>query len=256
MARFGVLAIGNHGDSDLGFVGERLREHHARIATVTREDLVGLRPPEAGTDLIVLLGSDWSVYDPAHRAAVAAEQTVVRRAHERGVPVLAICYGAQLVASTLGLTVTRAPAPEVGWYTLVTSAPEICPAGPWFQFHFDRWSDGRGVRSSAHTGAAPQAFRVGRTVAVQFHPEVTAPTARQWMLASPSAVAAAALTPDDVLASFAVAGAHARSRCHRFLDSFLEQVAGAEGSHVGRKPSGSPVGTLTTTRTSAPAAAS
>jgi len=51
-------------------------------------------------------------------------------------------------------------------------------------------------------------------------------------------------------------GVHARSRCHNFIDSFLEQVAGTQGSQVGRRPAVSPVGTFTTTTTTARATAS
>src|SRR5581483_11847784 len=111
-----VLVIGNHGDDDLGFVGERLEHHGADLHTIHRESLASLSDPEAAADLIVLLGSDWSVYDPTWRDAVAAEQALVLRSQSRGVPILAICFGAQLVASALGLSVTRAERPEVGWF--------------------------------------------------------------------------------------------------------------------------------------------
>lgn len=223
-----VIAIANRQDADLGFVGERLLGHEARLANVLREDLAGLREPEAGADLIVLLGSDWSVYDTRHERAVAAEQALVRRAWDRGLPVLAICYGAQLVASALGLAVTRAAAPEIGWRTVQTDDEAVCPPGPWFQFHFDGWTDGNGLASSARTSSGPQAFRVGRTLGVQFHPEVTAQVARRWLLAEPDNVAAAGESVEAIAATLDDLMPDARLRCHSFVDGFLTEVAGAD----------------------------
>jgi GMP synthase-like glutamine amidotransferase len=223
-----VMTIANREDADLGFVGERLYAHGARFQTVMRDELARLSAPDAGADLVVLLGSDWSVYDPRHHDAVAAEQALVRRAGATGLPVLAICYGAQLVASTLGMTVTRAAVPEIGWGRVQTRDEVLCPPGPWFQLHLDSWTGGRGPATIAHSPAGPQAFRTGRTLAVQFHPEVTAETARRWLHEQPDAVSAAGASLAEIEAGLDTLIPAARLRCHRFVDDFLTLVAQAE----------------------------
>jgi GMP synthase-like glutamine amidotransferase len=222
-----VLAISNRGDDDLGFVGERLEHHGAELRRISRETLATVGAPEDGADLIVLLGSDWSVYDPTWREPIAAEQALVLRAQERQIPIFAICFGAQLAASAMGLAVTRAERPEIGWFDVDSDDPELCPPGPWFQFHSDRWHDGRGITSIARSPSGPQAFEVGRTLAVQFHPEVTAETAQKWVRDDPGAAAGAGLTADSVLESFEVSGLCAQRSCHEMVDRFLSRTATA-----------------------------
>ena len=59
--------------------------------------------------------------------------------------------------------------------------PELVEAGPWFQWHHDRWTPPPGARSVARTALAPQAFTIGRSLAVQFHPELTVDQLAGWL---------------------------------------------------------------------------
>ena len=177
--RAAVIANGN--DADWGYVGDRLVDHGFELELVVREEPQRLHDAVGEPDLLLLLGSDWSVHDPALGDEVEAEAALVRQAVERGTPVLAICYGAQLSARAFGCQVTRAERPEVGWRTITSEDENLCPSGPWFQLHFDRWWDSGPVRSFAANDDAPQAFRLGRLLAVQFHPEVTPVTAARWL---------------------------------------------------------------------------
>ncbi len=74
-------------------------------------------PDPTDYDVIVPLGARWAVYDEALvNSWVGAEMAMVRRAVESGVGVLGVCFGGQLIAQALGGSVSRSPAPEVGWY--------------------------------------------------------------------------------------------------------------------------------------------
>ena len=53
-------------------------------------------------DLVVLLGSEWSVHAPVDPAALDAECELVRSARAAQVPVLGLCYGAQVLAHASG----------------------------------------------------------------------------------------------------------------------------------------------------------
>ena len=57
----------------------------------------------------------------------------------------------------------------------------LVPPGPWFQFHYDRWSVPDGATEVARNALASQAFVAGRSLAVQFHPELTAATLEGWL---------------------------------------------------------------------------
>jgi len=61
--------------------------------------------------MVLLLDSEWSVVDPVRPDVLAAETELVRSAQEAGVPVLGLCYGAQVVAHALGGDVARAAEP-------------------------------------------------------------------------------------------------------------------------------------------------
>ena len=81
----------------------------------------------------------------------------------------------------LDVHVERTDVPEIGWRMVDTDDPVTCPAGPWFEYHFDRWVDNDAVISIAKSPSGPQAFWHGRTLAVQFHPEVNSDTIRRWL---------------------------------------------------------------------------
>lgn len=218
-----VVLVANAGDDDPGYVGERLEQVGGRLRSVHRDDPAALASAEKGADLVVLLGSDWSVYDPAHARSVAAEQALVRRATARGLPLFGICFGGQLSASALGGTVRRADHPELGWYEVTSEDSSL--AGRWFQFHGDRWDATDDLPGIAWGEQGPQAFRQGRTLGIQFHPEVTPTTARRWLRASAASVVAAGgdlATIEDELDRLAP---DARDRCHRLVDAFLTMVS-------------------------------
>lgn len=139
-------------------------------------------PDPLGYDAIVPMGAPWSVYDEATIGAWVLEEIgLLRRAHDAGVPILGICFGGQALATALGGSVERAPGAEIGWYELEADEPALVEPGPWFQWHHDRWTPPPGARTIARTALAPsQAFVLGRSLGVQFHPELTAEQLQGW----------------------------------------------------------------------------
>src|SRR5689334_4913454 len=71
-------------------------------------------PDPLAYDVVVPLGSRWGVNDGFDW--MVSEAAMVRDAHAAGVPMLGVCFGGQLIAHALGGSVTRSPAPEVGWF--------------------------------------------------------------------------------------------------------------------------------------------
>lgn len=182
-----VFVIANRGDGDPGWVGEHLEHRHgARLVRCWREE-PHTWPDLAGADLVVSLGSDWSVYWDHIQSSVQAEAAFIAAAQAQDRSVLGICFGAQIAAHALGGRVERAPVPEVGWYHLEVEAAAPFDTGPWFQWHADRFEPPPTAQVLAHTPHAVQAFTLGRCLAVQFHPEVTEAMVQRW--ASGSGVA-------------------------------------------------------------------
>ncbi len=139
-------------------------------------------PDPTGYDVVVPLGSRWSVHDAAlSRTWVGTELQLVREAVAAGVGVLGVCFGGQLVAQALGGSVAPSPQPEVGWYQVDSAATDFIPSGPWFEWHFDRWTLPVGAVELARTPRASQAFSLGSALALQFHPELDGPLLELWI---------------------------------------------------------------------------
>jgi GMP synthase-like glutamine amidotransferase len=217
--RVGVVANGE--DPETGYVGARLAELGATFHPRWRSAPDRLADLERAVDLLLLLGSEWSVYDPAHAREIAAEVALVERATSYGCPVLGICFGGQIVAASLGLEVARAPVAEFGWTTIATDDPDLVDAGPWFQYHFDRWDNGPAIPSFARNGRAPQAVRSGRTLGLQFHPEVTPEVVERWVGNGRAEILDAGGDPDAILADADTNFRDAPARCAELVDAFL-----------------------------------
>src|SRR5829696_1808113 len=98
-------------------------------------------PSLAGIDLVVAMGAPWSVYDVDTIGSwIGREIAFVRSVHEADVTFLGVCFGGQVLSAALGGTVEPAPRPELGWCRVDSAAPDAIAAGPWFQWHRDRFS--------------------------------------------------------------------------------------------------------------------
>jgi GMP synthase-like glutamine amidotransferase len=128
---------------------------------------------------VASLGSKWSPRD-TDVPAVAAELALIERAVEHDVPVLGLCFGGQVLADVLGGTVEAAPRPELGWREIETDDPALIPAGPWLEWHYERFTTPPGATELARTEDAVQAFSHGLHLGVQFHPESTVEIVAGW----------------------------------------------------------------------------
>jgi GMP synthase-like glutamine amidotransferase len=174
-----ALLIANGGDADAGFVGNRFRHHGFAFSECHREH-PDEWPALEGHDLVLMLGSEWSVYWPQVSASVAAEAELIRTAQARGVPQFGICFGNQTMAHALGGTVERARTAEIGWYDIISDVPEAIASGPWMQWHYDVVTVPPGAEELARSSVGPQAWRVGRSFCTQFHPEATESMLARW----------------------------------------------------------------------------
>jgi GMP synthase-like glutamine amidotransferase len=184
-------------------------------------------PDPSGYAFVATLGSNRNPND-THDPAVAAELVLLERAIERDVPVLGLCFGGQALAVALGGSVETAPQPELGWTTIETDEPELVPPGPWLEWHFERFTTPPGATEIARTDGASQAFRHGRHLGVQFHPESTVEVVTHW--AASDAERLAALGHGDgaaLIAATADQREAARRAAFALFDGFLERASAA-----------------------------
>ncbi|MFF5207310.1 type 1 glutamine amidotransferase [Streptosporangium sp. NPDC000396] len=164
------------------------------IATVAAERgiVLDLRRPYRGDPLpaaedldgLVVMGGPMGAFDDTDHPHLAAERALLATAVERGIPVLGVCLGAQLLAAALGARIVQGPAPEIGLGTVTLTEdgrrdPAFGPAGrvlPVFHWHGDTFTPPPGtVRLAESRAYANQAFRAGKhAYGLQFHAELDA----------------------------------------------------------------------------------
>lgn len=218
-----------------GPVAERLHHHGFETVekvVVSQENFtspnVDFTFPDASEfDLIIPLGAPWGAWDDGCIGKwLLPEVEWIRAIVESGKPVLGICFGGQLMARALGGSVARAPQCEIGWKSIWSDDPELVSDGPWFQFHYDRWTLPPGAKEIARNPIASQAFTIKNSLALQFHPEVDSTSLRQWLdWGGDKEVIANGQDPDVMMAQTRAYEPAARQRTFNLVDAFLNRVA-------------------------------
>jgi len=177
-----ILVLQHSRHSGTGHLGAALRTFGQRVRTVRVDEGQALPPDLDDVHGLVSLGGPQSANDDARW--VEQELALIREAHERKVPFLGLCLGAQMLAKALGGEVSRMAQPEVGW-TKVRAASIGVEDALFVGIGWEQWvfsSHGEHVSKLPAGGtvvmkgaACPvQAFRVGPwSYGIQYHPEWT-----------------------------------------------------------------------------------
>ena len=146
-----------------------------------------------------------------------------------------------MLARVLGGEVFRGEVSEIGWLPVRSSDPELVPEGPWFQWHFDSFTVPPGATVIAETDVGPQAFVAGRSLGLQFHPEVTTQIMDDWVRAYRHELDADGVDPDALLEETKRLADESRARALQLFERFLHDVAQLDvlcTSHATRRPAG------------------
>ena len=222
-----MYVVADDAGRDAGFVGEQLQARGGELTFLERSELPAfstLKDPA----MLLLLGSDLAAHEPQNADLVASESEFARNALDAGVPVIAICYGAQLLARALGGTSFRAPEPELGWRMVDTTDPALCPPGPWPQLHKDVFVAPPTARLLGESPMGQQAFidesRAARAIAWQFHPEVTADRFIMWVDEDADYYEAAGADTDALRKETREREAANREAAHQLADAALDYL--------------------------------
>ena len=139
---------------------------------------------------VIVMGGPMGAYDTGKFAWLGPELAFIREAAYAGCALWGVCLGAQLLASAMGARVWPGPRPEVGICEVSPTAAALhdpvfgglTRPVPVLQWHADTFDLPAGAVLLASSVQYPhQAFRVGRAYGIQFHVEVPADLAAQWV---------------------------------------------------------------------------
>jgi GMP synthase-like glutamine amidotransferase len=217
-----VTVIQNSMLGDAGLLGEYLALRGWSVhSLVTYREIVDTSFESLEADLVVILGSPRGVYEDSE-AWIRREHEMVRHLLARDIPMIGICFGAQLLAKVLGGNVRPMDQAYHDWLENDV-VPSETWRGPWLRWHGDRIypSDQVEVLAS-HTGVT-QAFRHARSIGVQFHPEATVDILRGWVATLPEDLREAGRT--GPLAYYETNEAAIRQRSFALFETMLDDLA-------------------------------
>ncbi len=230
-----ALLIEHDHVSPAGFVGERLRERGFEVEeriVVTGDNFHAPNvdfdfPALDDYDLIVPMGSPWGAWDDSCIGRwLAPEIDWIRQAVTSGKPVLGICFGGQLIARAMGGSVAPGRKGEIGWTAIWSDRPDLVSNGPWFEFHYDHWQVPPGATEIARNPVSSQAFVINRSLAVQFHPEVSYESLHGWLVwGGDTKVIEDGQDPLVMEQQTLAEEPAARLRTYALIDAFLDQIA-------------------------------
>ncbi len=238
MMRARHLLVLQHVDCEHPGYFKQLMRERGIIWDTTDFSVTSALPEIADYDAILVFGGPMNVDEVVAFPWLTGEVELIRQAHQRRIPILGLCLGAQLLASALGALVYAAPVSEVGVMD-VTMTPTgrtdplfagLAPAFTVFQWHGDTFDLPDGATLLASSDDCPhQAFRHGNAYGLQFHLEITAEMAADWAAIPAYIVSAqqsrgpAALADLDAELTTGLARIHAT--CTQVFDNFLKTVA-------------------------------
>jgi GMP synthase-like glutamine amidotransferase len=167
----------------LGSIATWLSEQGAEVQYTRFYEAPSL-PDLRAIDLVIAMGGPMSVNDEQTYPWLKPEKRFIAEAVHRGLPVVGVCLGAQLIASALGAKVYANTHKEIGWFPIQAldvgaDAFQFPRHTTVFHWHGDTCDLPAGaVRLARSAACEHQAFQIGRNVVgLQFHLETTPQTA-------------------------------------------------------------------------------
>lgn len=138
---------------------------------------------------LVFMGGPYSVND--HHPWLKVEMKFIQRAIEYDIPIMGVCFGAQLISRALGAEVRKASNMEAGWHRIVSDKSRLAvehrlnleESFEVFEWHEDTFSIPAGAIPifMGSGGIENQGYSYGNILTMQFHLEMTEHMVYDWL---------------------------------------------------------------------------
>ncbi len=187
-------------------------------------------------DLLIMMGGPMGVYEHEQYPWIKCQLRRLAQRLEADRPTIGVCFGAQMMAASLGGEVYPGPVKEVGFHPVTLreaglSGPlrhlEGLPVLHWHGDTFTLPDDVELLASSRYY--AHQAFRRGPNIlALQFHAEMGLdPRFESWIEKWPEAIAAAGTDPETLRADHDRHGPNAVAAGQALIAEWIAGLRGA-----------------------------
>jgi GMP synthase (glutamine-hydrolysing) len=186
-----ALAIVHQTDAGPGVFADETRDRGVQLDEWLLSERGTAPPAEISEyDAVLTFGGAMHADQEDRHPWLRFEKDFLAAILDDGMPILAVCLGCQLLAEAAGGSARRAREPEIGWHEVEVTAdgagdPVIGPLAPGFtafQWHSYEAVPPDGATVLARSPVCPQAYRIGeRAWGIQFHAEVTAVDAANWI---------------------------------------------------------------------------
>jgi GMP synthase-like glutamine amidotransferase len=171
-----------------GYLGEYLQARSIPWEMVCVDEDNPIPQQTEDVSALVFMGAGVSVND--RLPWIEGELQLIRKAFDQGLPVMGVCFGAQLMSRALGGEVSRGKGMEIGWHpvhSLVENDPDDWLRGipeqfTAFHWHADTYTlpaHGRHLLKS--NCFDQQGFVIGDHLGMQFHLEMTRKMVENWI---------------------------------------------------------------------------
>ena len=186
-----VLVFQHVAHEILGTLNPMIKKRGLRVRYINFDRNPESQPSIDKYNGLIVLGGHMGVYEADQYSHIRVEMQLIEKALSKGIPILGICLGAQMLAQTLGANVRKSAEKEMGWYEInLTDAGKkdsllkhFQPSEKIFQMHGDTFDI---PPDAEHLASSPlcmgQAFRYRDNVyGLQFHLEVDRAMIERWL---------------------------------------------------------------------------
>ncbi|MCW3172198.1 type 1 glutamine amidotransferase [Shewanella subflava] len=170
-----ILVIQHHPAEGPGRIAYWAADNNVQLTCVLASEVFAQTPNilSTGCDGIIILGGPMNVVDNPNW--MQREREFIQQMIQSKLPLLAICLGAQLVATELGAAVIGLKQAEHGWLPIQLQNGGTMQVPQWheqrFVFSNDVLAQHKLVIEASSALCEQQVYRNGHLLGLQFHPE-------------------------------------------------------------------------------------